>query len=195
MTPLPCPALTLAQRDLSRDSLAFERLEEIHVQIRQLLTNLDGGDVTAAGAKSVPAEWQKDGAILCLPGRGQLDDLAATMAMQVLRDAGFGVALESNLMLGSGGAPPSLDLPGVRLCCLSVIEEGSTSSGIRYFIRRMQKLMPGATLAICLWHASGESALLADLRSTGEKEHLVLSIGELLALAQALATRNAVLSP
>jgi predicted PurR-regulated permease PerM len=182
--------LTLAQRDLSRDTLAFERLEEIHVQIAQLLANLEHDVSGNGGGPAAPARWQDDGAIMCLPGRGQLDDLAATMAVQVLQGAGFGARLEANLILGPSGPPAPMDLTRVRLCCLSVIEEGSTASSIRYFIRRMEKMMPEATPVICLWHASGDSALLADLRSTGEKEHLVLSIGELLALAHALAARN-----
>ena len=183
------PGLTLAQRDLSRDHLAFERLEEIHAQIAQLVSNLDDGSAAEAdGGARTP--WQDDGAIVCLPGRGQLDDLAATMAMQVLRGAGFGALLESNLILGSGGPPAQLDLDQVRMCCLSVIEEGSTASGIRYFVRRMQKTMPMAKLVICLWHAPGDSPMLADLRSSGDKEHLVLSVGELLALTQALAARS-----
>jgi predicted PurR-regulated permease PerM len=184
------PGLTLAQRDLAEDKLAFERLEEIHVQIRELLEKLGGAEVTGADGRAVTPGWRDDGAILCIPGRGQLDDLAATMAVQVLRGAGFGAAIETNLILGSGGTAAPLDPGLVRMCCLSVIEEGSTASGIRYFIRRMQKTMPGAKLVVCLWHVPGDSALLADLRSTGTEEHLVLSIGELLALAQALAARN-----
>jgi hypothetical protein len=77
-----------------------------------------------------------------------------------------------------------------RLCCLSAIEDGNTASGIRYFIRRMQKRMPGAVVVVCLWHAGAGSRLLAELRASGREEHLVLSIGELVALAHALAARR-----
>jgi predicted PurR-regulated permease PerM len=178
--------LALAQRDLARDALAFERLDAIHVQIAGLLEELDGVVPTSDPATSLPVDWQTTGAVVCIPGRGQLDDLAATMAVQVLRSAGYGVSMEPNLVLGSSDTE-NVDLANARLCCLSVLEDGSTASGIRYFVRRMQKKMPSAKIVICLWQAPADSALLADLRSTGEDEHLVLSIGELMALIQALS--------
>ncbi len=186
--------LALAQGDLARDALAFERLEAIHAQIERPADpagawrrrfDRDGG---GGGRPALPAEWTADGAVLCIPGRGQLDDLAATMAVQVLAAAGFGVRLEPNLVLGASG--PAEALAQTRLCCLSVLEEGSSASGIRYFIRRMQKRMPGAAVVVCLWHAPGDSELLAALRAGGQEEYLVLSIGELVALAQAIAARR-----
>ncbi len=181
--------LALAQGDLARDALAFERLEAIHAQIAVLLTHLAESGLPAA-KPALPAEWRQEGAVLCIPGRGQLDDLAATMAVQVLAQAGFGARTEPNLVLGASG-PASAALAQVRLCCLSVLEEGSNASGVRYFIRRMQKRMPGVAVVVCLWHAPGGSELLAALRSDGTEEYLVLSIGELLALAQAIAARRA----
>ena len=182
--------LALAQGDLSRDALAFERLEAIHSQIELLLAFLAGSAANAqAVPRAPPTVWQAEGAVACIPGRGQLDDLAATMAVQVLAGAGFGANLVPNLMLGSSTAAPA-DLRHVRLCCLSVLEEGSSVSGVRYFVRRMQKQMPGAAIVVCLWHAPSGSPLLSALRSQGQDEHLVLSVGELLALANALSLRS-----
>ncbi len=182
--------LALAQGDLARDSLAFERLEAIHDQIDVLLTKLGDIQVTPADT-TVPPAWRSDGTILCIPGRGQLDDLTATMAVQALEKHGFGARVEPNLILGGVGALPP-EVAAARLCCLSVLEQGSTASGIRYFIRRIQKRIPHAAIVVCLWHSTADSPLLADLRSEGEDEHQVLSIGELLALAQALSTRRRV---
>ncbi len=50
--------------------------------------------------------------------------------------------------------------------------------------------MPDAAIVVCLWHADRTSPLLSALRSDGKEEHLVLSAGELLAFAQALAARR-----
>ena len=181
------PGLALAQGgSRARDALAFERLEAIHELIGVLITQL--APLARPAAVGLPAAaWQEDGAILCLPGRGQLDDLAATMAIQILVGAGFGARQEPNLILGAADTPERLSR--VRLCFLSVLEEGSSASSIRYFTRRIQKKMPEAAVVICLWHAPGDSALLAALRASGEKEHLVLSISELVALAHALSAR------
>ncbi len=182
--------LALAQADLSRDTLAFERLEAIHRQIEALLSTLAVGQGGAGAQKrAAPPEWQADGAVLCIPGRGQLDDLAATMAVQVLQDAGFAARSESNAILGTGREEPA-QLGDVRLCCLSVLEQGSSASGIRYLLRRIQRRMPNAAIVVCLWHAGGASPLLGALRAEGSEENIVLSLGELVALARAISARR-----
>ncbi len=185
--------LALAQGDLSRDVLAFERLEAIHAQIDVLLASLAPRPGTKSApsspASTLPVDWREDGAIVCIPGRGQLDDLAADMATQVLRNAGFGVEIAPNVVLGASASSPAT-FANARMCCLSVLEEGSSVAGIRYFIRRMQKRMPDAKIVVCLWHASGTSSVLSELRSENHEEHVVLSIGELLALALAMSARG-----
>ncbi len=185
--------LALAQGDLSRDVLAFERLEAIHAHIEALLAALartaPGPGADAAGPAKLPPAWSAEGAVIFIAGRGQLDDLAAAMAMQVLSNAGFGVSIESNAVLG-GSQSRAAEFESCRLCCLSILEQGSSVAGIRYFIRRMQKRMPNAQIVVCLWHAVGTSPMLAALRSEGQEEHVVLSIGELLALTLALSARR-----
>ena len=177
------PGLALAQGDLARDPLAFERLDAIHVQIETLLDGLRDVD-TPQAPEALPAPWQAPGAVLFVPARGQLDDLAAAMAVQALEAAGFGARLAPNAVLGASSAE---DLSATRLCCLSVLEEGSSVAGVRYFVLRMQKRMPEAKIVVALWHANRASPMLAALREEGEREHLVMSIGELIAYTRALA--------
>ena len=184
--------LALAQADLSRDALAFERLEAIHVQIERLLSQM-ARQVGSPPDALPPLAWQAEGAVVCIPARGQLDDLAATMAMQVLQGAGFGARQESNLVLGAGHAA-TVDLGAVRLCCLSVLDQGSSPSGLQYLLRRIQRRMPGAVVVVGLWHAEGNSALLAALRAEGSAETIVLSLGELVALARAVSAREPVVA-
>ncbi|MDT7578732.1 MAG: hypothetical protein QOH17_5065 [Pseudonocardiales bacterium] len=186
------PGLALAQADLARDTLAFERLEAIHRQIEALLSMIAVGRRGAGPEQRSampPTEWRVDGAVICLPGRGQLDDLTATMAVQVLQDAGFAARCESNSILGAGGDEPA-NLASARLCCLSVLEQGSSASGIRYLLRRVQRQMPNAAVVVCLWHAEGTSPMLGALRAEGSKETIVLSLGELVALTRAISARR-----
>ena len=181
--------LALAQSDLARDALAFERLEAIHQQLDRLVATLAGG-APASPAAAPPEGWRTEGAVVCIPGRGQLDDLAATMAMQVLRGAGFGAVCEANTVLGSTDAGLER-LAAARLCCLSVLEEGSSPSAVRYLLRRMNRRMPQAAIVVCLWHADGDSEMLAVLRAEGNEETIVLSLGELVALTRAISARRA----
>ena len=140
-------------------------------------------------APGIAPAWAAEGGVLCIPGRGQLDDLAATMAAQVLRQHGFGALVEPNASLGASAAQARS--PGAaRLCCLSVLEQGSTPSSIRYFLRRIRRTMPDATVIVGLWHTEGGSPMLAALRSEGPGETIVTSLGEAVALCLALAARS-----
>ena len=181
--------LALAQADLSRDALAFDRLEAIHQHLESVLAGLAAGAPPAPAMAGVPPAWREAGAIVCIPARGQLDDLAATMTVQVLAGAGFGTRCEPNTVLGNGEAGQEL-LANARLCCLSVFEHGSSASAVRYLLRRIARRMPDAAVVVCLWHADGTSAMLAALRSEGQEETIVLSLGELVALARAISARG-----
>lgn len=183
------PGLALAQGDLARDALGFERLDAIHGQIEELLALLEN-DRSLPVPHSLPdASWRGEVSVLCLPARGQLDDLAATMAHHGLVSAGFGVSVMPNSLVGAS-APAGFAFADVRLCCLSVLEQGNSVAGVRYFIKRLQALMPQAAIVVGLWHASRTSPFLASLREEGGQEHIVLSIGELLAFVRALAARE-----
>lgn len=178
------PGLVLAQRNRAADGLEFDQLDPVHAQVQALLEALSPTEVSAGGAA-----WGRDGAILCLPARGSLDDLAATMAVQSLREAGFGAEVVPNTILDNAPATDEPEFAGLRLCCLSVLEEGTGVAAIRFFVRRMQRTMPGAVIVVGLWGAAGDSPLLAALRAEGGDEHLILSIGELLAFAKAVSAR------
>ena len=71
-----------------------------------------------------------------------------------------------------------------------MLEEGSSSAGIRYLLKRMARQMPDATVVVCLWHAAAGSPMLSVLRSEGEEEIIVLSLGELVAFARAISARR-----
>ena len=188
------PGLALAQADLARDDAAFEHLDAIHEQIAALLDGVNAAAARSDAAqahRAPPAPWRSEAAILCLPGRGQLDDLAAAMAVHALRTAGFGARTEANAVL-SARFDERTSLPASRLCCLSVLEDGSNVAAIQYFLRLMRKRRPGAILVIGLWHADRDSALLGALRASGGDEHVVLSLGELVAFCQATVGRQAV---
>jgi hypothetical protein len=182
--------LAQAQRDRVRDVLSYERLEAVHTEVESLITALAPAEEPAdTAAAAIPPAWQAAGAILCIPGRGQLDDLAAEMAVQTLRESGFGARFAPNTVLDAATTPDG-DIADVKLCCLSVMEDGATAAGIQFFVRRMQRKMPGSMVVVGLWQADGHSPVLAALRAEGRDEHLVLSIGELMAFVKAVSAQR-----
>jgi hypothetical protein len=107
------------------------------------------------------------------------------MAAELLRRHGYGANALPNATLDTGnldrlGAAPA------QLCCLSVLEEGSSATSLRFMLRRLRRRLPDTRLAIGLWQARAGSPTLAALRSEGQGEPLVTSLREALALCRAL---------
>jgi len=176
--------LMLAQADAAAGKLEFDALEGVHAAVAEMLARLPALGSTAA--EVLPDAWRAPCAVLCIPARGPLDDLAAALARDVLCEAGLGAAVQPNGVLRAGGTG---EYGHVRLCCLSVMEHGSNPAGVRFLLRRIAKQMPGSLVVVALWHADGASPMLAALRQEGGEENIVLSLGELVALARALAAR------
>lgn len=190
-------ALALAETDWSREVLEPERLTAIRQQVETLLDEL-AETPGAESATTLPPEWKAQGALLCVAGRGRLDDLAAAVAAQALRHDGFG-ALALPGAVVEGEDEKRLDPSRVRLCCLSVLQEGSSAAAVRYFLRRLQRRLPGVPVAVALWHAPAGSPMLAELRQDGSAAAVIVtSLGEVVAFAQAqaqAAARQAVAAP
>jgi predicted PurR-regulated permease PerM len=176
--------LALAEADWSREVLEPERLETVRAQVEAVLDEL-AETPTAESEAQLPAAWREPGAVLVIAGRGRLDDMAAAVAAQALRQAGFGASSVARAAL-EGEPDPRLDPARVKLCCLSVLEEGSSAAAARYFLRRLRKAVPGVPVALALWHAPADSPMLAELRGQGAgADSIVTSLREVLALCQA----------
>ncbi|MFH5924388.1 AI-2E family transporter [Roseomonas xinghualingensis] len=178
--------LVLAQTDWTREALELERLDVIRTQVGTLLDDLS--DYGTPSGNTLPPAWQAEGAVLCIAGRGPLDDLTARMAALVLHRAGLGARAETSAVLETANLG-QLDPALVRLCCLSVLEEGNSVAGLRYFLRRIARQLPEAKVIVGLWDAPPESPMLAALREEGPADAIVTSLGEAAALCEALATR------
>jgi predicted PurR-regulated permease PerM len=177
--------LALAEADWSREVLEPERLEAIRQAVE---TTLDELAETAPGeGAEIPPAWRAEGAVLVVAGRGRLDDLAASVVAQALRQAGFGAVPLPRAAL-EGQPDPRLDPARVRFCCLSMLEEGSSAAAARYFLRRLRRAVPGVRVLLGLWHAPSASPMLAELRSEGGgAEGIVTTAREVIAYCQAVS--------
>ncbi len=180
--------LALAEADWSREVLEPARLGVIRQQVETLLDELTE---TPPAVADRPAAWRAEGAVLCVAGRGRLDDLAAAIAAQGLRHEGYGAQTLPGAAL-EGAEAPQLDAARVRLCCLSVLQEGSSAAAVRYFLRRLARRLPGVPVVVALWHAPPGSPILAELREApGGAAVIATSLGEVAAFCQAAADQAA----
>ena len=76
-------------------------------------------------------EWQADKPVLCIAGRGPLDEAAGAMLAQLLEKRGIGARIEGTAALSMSNVVPT---DGVAMVCLSYLDTTSPAH-MRYMIR------------------------------------------------------------
>jgi hypothetical protein len=171
------PGLKLAQNDLLRGTLKREQTEKIKAAVTELLDDLreeeekppepaTTRDAEAAAAiEASPEEentnfpvlsapdlkqgWTSQTPILCIAGRGPLDEAAAAIFAQLLERHG----LSSRVEPADAIASPNvfrLETEGIALVCVSYLDNSSIAS-MRYAIRRMRRKLPEAVMLLGCW--------------------------------------------
>lgn len=181
--------LQLATVDAARGVLTEAQLDRIKTAIQSLIDDLDEYDDQEPQAKgstddpaapsrgvqdvpihpapdkispqTLPALWRGDSPVLCIAGRGPLDEAATNMLAQLLRKNG----LNARVLLHEAASRAhiaSLNGEGVAMVCLVYLELGGAPSHLRYRLRRLRQRLPNARLLVGLW--PGEQAILTDDR-------------------------------
>ncbi|PZO81114.1 MAG: AI-2E family transporter [Sphingomonas hengshuiensis] len=175
-------ALKLAAADVARGAIDRDRAGRVVDAMLVLVGELDGANDTATGTlaadkplkpvqddsagfdetapvtlPAAPDPWRADGSILCIAGRGVLDDAVTAMLAQLLAKRGFGVnRVEHDA--GSRANIDRLDTSHARLVCISYLEIGGTPSHLRYLVRRIRARAGDVPILVGLW-PEGEAAL------------------------------------
>lgn len=175
-------ALKMAAADVERGAITRDRAARVVDSMLVLVDELQQQDDTAAPPKTggglltplpnsdagfqetappmlprAPAAWHADGSILCIAGRGVLDDAVTAMLEQLLAKRGFGVNRVSH-EAGSRANVDRLDASQARLVCISYLEIGGSPSHLRYLVRRIRSRAGNVPILVGLW-PEGEAAL------------------------------------
>jgi predicted PurR-regulated permease PerM len=181
------PGLTLAQNDVARGSLDRLQAEKIKAAVLDVVDDLvDEGDgkpaqatthdpeaaaaveTAAEAAPELPAlepsrlapEWQGDTPMLCVAGRGPLDEAAAAMLAQLLAKHGLRARVEGADAVATFNIL-RLETSGVVMVCLSYLD-ASSPAHMRYTIRRMRRRLPQARILLGCWRSDADAAALRD---------------------------------
>ena len=175
-------ALRLGATDAYKGALAPERAIGIKDTVAEIVEDLDPHEdavlkvdaesedastlsqLTKAEAESdpekmnlMPPQW-RDGAVLCVPGIGQLDEAVSLIVAQVLRKRGFGVRCEQAGAL-SVSRIFTLETEHISAVCVCYIENASVAQ-IGYAVRRLRRKIPQIYILIALL---GDSDLVGDI--------------------------------
>jgi hypothetical protein len=97
----------------------------------------------APSAADLPPSWRGVTPVLCVAGRGPLDDAAAAMLAQLLGKHGLGARVVPHAEVARG-AIARLDVSGVAMICVSHLDLSSNPSQLRYLLRRLRTRLPAA---------------------------------------------------
>ncbi|HEU5093799.1 MAG TPA: AI-2E family transporter, partial [Reyranella sp.] len=152
--------LALAQLDVERGVLDHEHRVQVKEAIEGLIDNLsDHADVPpqeaeetttpAPSAESQQPANPKDPTVLCVAGRGSLDEAASAMLAQLMEKHGVGARVVSNREVSPANIY-RLDPTGIRMVCLSYLASGGFANA-RYLVRRLRRALPGTRILLGLW--------------------------------------------
>ena len=170
-------ALMLAQDDVNRGVLDPLRQTRIRDAMKGLIINLaERRDDDEAAGRDLPDTWRDSQPVLCVAGRGPLDEAAALLLVDMLGKYGIGARIVSSEETSATNIR-ELDCTGVQLTCVSYLEPG-TFKNARYQVRRLRKRMPGVPVMALFWGLAGDNsryldgieATECDIVTTGLKE-------------------------
>ena len=110
-------------------------------------------------ADRAPA-WRDEQPVLCIAGRGPLDEAASTMLVQLLGKHGLGARL-SPYEAASRDQVETLDVTGVAMACISYLDISGSPAHLRFLLQRLRRrLAPGTPILVGLWPT--QDAALTD---------------------------------
>ncbi len=169
--------LQLASYDASRGVLSERQVERMEVAIMSVIDDLDTHDdlePTPNGNKAsraepdavklpapqplaeryrdraIRAEWGSEAPVLCVAGRGPLDEAATAILAQVLTKNGLGARVVRQEEV-SRGRLPLLETQQLKMVCLVYLGPSGTPSHLRYLLRRLRVRMPQTPITLAFW--------------------------------------------
>ncbi len=182
--------MQLAANDARRGTLGHDQLDRVKTTIKSLVDGLasqedeqppppkrgreavephdDEGalqshphpDSVEGDTQSLPPIWRGPGAVMCIAGRGPLDEAASAMLAQLVGKHGLGSRL-----IGYGDVSrervETLDVSGVAMACISYLDISGSPSHLRYLMQRLRQRLPrGTPILVGLWPL--EDSTLSD---------------------------------
>jgi predicted PurR-regulated permease PerM len=134
-------ALAIADLDARRGALDSERALKIKENVRTLIQNLS--DVETEDAERAESQRTTSGElVLCVGGRGALDDASALLLISLLEKADVDARLATPEE-ASDAAPGEQDREAIKAVCVCYLDP-TNASRAPYLLRRIRRRTPGA---------------------------------------------------
>ncbi|MES2254607.1 MAG: AI-2E family transporter [Pseudomonadota bacterium] len=170
-------ALMLAQADVNRGVLDASRQVRIRDAIQGIIANLaDHKNDGSIKRVELPLAWRETKPVLCIAGRGPLDEAAALLLVDMLEKYGVGAQVVSADQAAASQID-SLDVTGVQVVCVSYLEPG-TYKNARYQVRRLHKHAVGVPVIAVFWGLGDDHSRYLDSVEATESEVVTTGLKE-----------------
>lgn len=202
------PTLVTIERDRSAGLLDDRRQQMVARGMFTVIENLSDhedavsaeGIVAEAGVsaekRSTPVRvspGENECSILCIGGRGSLDDVAAAILAQLLRRRGTGArSLTSNEM--DPETLSRLDMTAVRVAVLSYMNEDSITHA-KYLIRRLRRRAPAIKIIVGFWSMTAGQLTEQNVMAETRADLVTSALTDALDQATTLASAQTVGTP
>lgn len=207
-------ALRLATRDAGRAALATDEVARIERTADTVIQELEGQrDAPPPGAQSTE-EWlfrairflwpgtssasrieldpraarssAPSGSVLCVSGRGPLDDTVAAMFVQLLAKHGIEGRIVPHAAASRANIA-ALDAVGVRAVCILYLDITGVPAHLHFVVRRLKERLPDAPVLVGLW--ARQDGFFKDERAQKAlgADYYVASLRRALAICRVLA--------
>ncbi len=164
------PALLLGEQDRQRGVMDEQQRIRFSASARTLVANLaeiaeeeeneeeedrpgNGADGEEGGSEHVDLPDGEGRSLLCLGGRGEIDDAAATMLAQVFEVQGAVAVAESHAVT-EGGSLRNLELEGIDTVVVAFLN-GNSKAHARHLVRRLKRLKRDLRVGVYIPMANG----------------------------------------
>ncbi len=187
--------LQLAATDAARGVVTQEQLQRMRDAIESLIADLDNIADKSAPDETAPAltlapEWGTETPVLCIAGRGPLDDAAAAMLAQLLTKHGLGARVLSHEAV-SRARIATLSLRDVAMICVCYVELTGTPAHLRFLLRRLRQRLPTQPIVVGIWNPQDPALRDDRLRRDVGATSFVSGLREAVAACRDAARRAA----
>ena len=184
--------LRLAANDAQRGVLRGEQLDRVKNATKELVSELavhdvrepalEESDVVAdpppnSAEREEPAPQLRDTQILCLAGKGPLDEAASVMLAQLLGKHGL-TARVLPYEAASREGILSLNGSGTTMVCVTYLEIAGAPSHLRYLVQRLRRTIPRAPILIGFWEPEDEVVKELRVRAVIGADYYATSLRE-----------------
>jgi hypothetical protein len=169
------PGLRRATFDAVNGTLGHAQVARVLDAVYALIEDL--ADDAAPDDARAEARQTDHGTVLCIAGRGPMDEAAARMLAQLLGERGITAHILPHRAV-SRAELTALRGRGADMLCLCYLDLEGSISHVRYLLRRLRRVLPDLPILVGIWPSDAPAVQDERMRAAIGADYYVTSLRE-----------------